>query len=347
MKGTGREPRAPLLAPMSPHPDPSPAPIALSAEDLGRLAAALDAARAKGLAFRRTIAAFESDVRRLAARHFAGLDLPPTAERVSAYVAGAALEDLVLACACEAGDTGAWAAFDQLHRDRLIGYAVRRGISGADADAVVSDVVGDLFAPPTRGGAKSVLGTYDGSGSLFGWLSIVVLRRIAGAARSRKTQSLDALVESGAAESTRTRAGIEPTPAPDEPLRASEATTRFAEAFREAWSELSPQERLALVAKHRDGLTQRRAGEILGVGEARVSRVIASGVRKLMEALSARGFPGDGESDPAVLQSLAAAIGKRLASFGPLDHPRGTGSAGRRPPDGGPETTVEGRVRHS
>jgi RNA polymerase sigma factor (sigma-70 family) len=326
---------------------PPPNAAALSKDDLERLAAALEAARGKGLAFDRTIASFESDVRRLAGRHFGQLGLPPTAERVASYVAGAALEDLVLACACEAGDAGAWAAFDQCYRDRLVGYAVRRGISGADADAVVSDVIGDLCAPPTRGTTRSILGTYDGSGSLFGWLSIVVLRRIAGAARSRKPLSLDALADAGAADHATPRAGVAAPAEPDDHLHEAEVTMRFAEAFRAAWAGLSPQERLALVAKHRDGLTQRRAGEILGVGEARASRVVAAGVGKLMEALRAQGFPGDGEADPAVMRSLAAEIGRRLASFGPLDHPRGAGSAGRGPAEGGLGTQVPGRVRHS
>ncbi len=324
-----------------------PIAAALSAGDVAHLSAALDAARGKGLAFGRTLASFEADVARLAARHFGGLALEPTAERVSTYVASAALEDLVLACACEAGDAGAWAAFDQLYRDRLIGYAVRRGISGADGDAVVSDVIGDLFAPPTRGGARSVLGTYDGSGSLFGWLAIVVLRRIAGAARSRKPQSLDAIEDTGSAEQATPRVGIATQPPPDDALHQVEATTRFAEAFADAWAALSAQERLALVVKHRDGHTQRRAGELLGVGEARASRIVAAGVAKLVEALEARGFPRDTDADPALLRSLATEIGRRLASFGPVEHPKGVGSAGRSPPDGGPGTSVPGRVRHS
>lgn len=322
----------------------------LSQGDHDVLSAALEAAREKGLAFSRTLESFESDVRRLAARHLAGLEVEPSAERVSRYVGSAALEDLVLACACEAGDGGAWAAFDQLYRDRLTGFAVRRGLAGSNADAVVSDVIGDLFAPPTRGGTRSVLGTYDGSGSLFGWLSIVVLRRIAGAARARKPQSLDALDESGVAKHTALRPGVTSPPTPDDLVHRDEVTARFASAFDVAWQGLSGQERLALVAKHRDGLTQRRAGEYLGVGEARASRIVAAGVGKLMESLRNSGFPGGGESDPDVLSSLAAAIGRRLASFGPVERPSIAktpiaGTAGRRPPEGGSATSVPGRVR--
>ena len=314
--------------------------------DRSKLLAALDAARTKGLAFGRTPASFEGDVRRLAARHFTTLGLDPTPERVSTYVGSAALEDLVLACACEAGDAGAWAAFDQIYRDRLIGYAVRRGVCGADADGVVSDVVGDLFAPPTRGDARSVLGTYDGSGSLFGWLAIVVLRRIAGEARRRKPRSLDAIEEAEGGTPADARPGAAPTPSPDDALHAVETTERFADAFRRAFEGLSAQERLALVAKHRDGLTQRRAGEILGVGEARASRIVAAGVRSLMDGLRSSGFPGADDTDPALLRSLAAAIARHLARFGPVEHPPRAGTAGHTPPEGGPGTRVPGRVRH-
>jgi len=329
---------------MPPPEDPAPAPVALREEDRSALRSALDAARARGLAFGRTLDRLEADVRRLGGRHLASLGLAPTSERVRAYVARAALEDLVLACACEARDVGAWDAFDQLYRDRLVGFAVRRGVSGADADGIVADVFGDLFAPPPRGGARSLLGTFDGSGSLFGWLSIVVLRRIAGAARTRKAQSLDAL-EATVSEPATPRPGLPPSPAPPDVLHLSESTARFAAAFHRAWEGLTGQERLALVAKHRDGLTQRRAGELLGVGEARASRIVSAAVGKLADSLREAGFPGDDESDATVVRALADAIGRRLASSGPLEHLQGVGSAGLPSPEGGCGTSVPRPVR--
>jgi RNA polymerase sigma factor (sigma-70 family) len=323
---------------------PAPAPVRLGDPDRQALAAALARTKEKGLAFARTLPLLEADVARLGARHLAGLGLEPTPERVANYVARAALEDLVLACACEAGDVGSWDTLDQLYRDRLVGFGIRRGISGADADGIVSDVFGDLYAPPPSGGARTLLGTFDASGSLFGWLSIVVLRRIAGAARSRRGQSLDALEEAADVETT-PRPGIPSPPPPPLVLVEAESTARFAAAFAEAFERLTGQERLALVAKHRDGLTQRRIGDLLGVGEARVSRIVSAGVATLAAALYGAGFPPD-STDGSDLAALAAAVGSHLARSGPVGRPSGAGTAGDAPAGGAPGTSVPGSVRH-
>ncbi len=155
---------------------------------------------------------------------------------------------------------------------------MRRGLSSEAAVATVQDVLGDLALPPSNGAARTVLGTYDGTGNLFSWLSIVLVRRIAGDARKKKPASLDADPDGGG-HPERTPSG-RTVPEPAGLAADDEARRRFAAALERAWQGLSSQERLALVAKHRDGWSQRQVGALLGLGEARVSRIVSAAVEE-------------------------------------------------------------------
>ncbi len=255
--------------------------------------------------------AFEARVASLAAAQLRRLGLAVEAAGLCACVERAALADLALACACEAGSASAWASFTRAFGPRLEGFAVRRGLCSPDAEALVGDVLGDLAAPPPRGATRTLLGTYDGSGSLFGWLSVVVLRRIAGQARRRRPQALEALGAEREQDLAPHRAARPPTPSAA--VESAETAARFAAAFAAAFDALKAQQRLALVLKHRDGCSQREVAALLGVGEARVSGVVSAAVATLVERLGSLA-PPDAPADETAWQSCAAAIARHLAS---------------------------------
>jgi RNA polymerase sigma factor (sigma-70 family) len=273
-------------------------------------------------------AAYEAHVVAAATRHWAALALAPSADRLAEHVASGAMSDLYLAAACDAGSPGAWEVLAERLRPRLEGFAVRRGLASNEAEARVQDLLGDLALPPPRGGARTLLATYDGSGSFFGWLCVVLLRRIAGAARSRKPVSLDARPAEDVDASVPVGAG---RPAPDPATEAvgAEQVARFDGALAHAWAGLRDQERLALLLKHRDGLRQRQIATLLGVGEPRVSRIVAAAVERLRAGLA--GVFGaiarpDEATDPA---ALAAAVARLLARNPSPARPTGAGDRDR------------------
>lgn len=252
----------------------------------------------------------------LARAHLARLDLAPSPGRLENVLDRAALADLYLASACDAQCPRSWDTLHARFAARLEGYAVRRGLASGEAESVVQDLFGDLAAPAPGNRARTVLGTYDGTGSLFGWLAVVLTRRIAGRARKRRPQSLDAQ-DAGVGEAARpANPDAVPVPPPAS-LVGHEDAQRLTAAFAEAWERLKAQERLALVLKHRDGLSQREVAVQLGVGEARVSRVVSAAVATLAGAMrAALGDDGGVERGAPTWDALALAVGRHLATCG-------------------------------
>ena len=283
------------------------------------------------------LAEFHARAVALAKSHLARLDLAASATRIANVLDRAALADLYLATACEAQCTGSWDVLHARFATRLEGYAVRRGLSSGEAEAVVQDLFGDLASPPPGNRARTVLGTYDGTGSLFGWLSVVLTRRIAGQARKRRPQSLDAQ-DAAVGEAARPASADAQSVPPPASLVSSEDSKRLTAAFTGAWERLKPQERLALVLKHRDGTSQRDVATFLGVGEARVSRIVSAAVETLASAMRrALGDDRGVERGAATWDALALAVGRHLATCGsrsipPRDTPARPG--GGSPPAG-------------
>jgi len=191
-------------------------------------------------------------------------------------------EEIFLAIACEEHVPGAWEAFTRSHADALKQAAARHRAPGTDSEEIAEGLVGDLFSPPAGGGSRTRLGTWDGSGPLGAWLLAVLKNRFLDALRStdgeaRRRESVGRAAGPGAAER-----------AVDDPARVYlEAEERFAfeNRLKDAWETLSPTEMLALTLKFRDGRSQVEIAGLLGVGEPRVSRLVASATRKLRERL--------------------------------------------------------------
>lgn len=191
--------------------------------------------------------------------------------------------DLYLATACDAGDSAAWEVLDRAYTPQLRGLLRKHGATEAEAAEMLADLPGLLCEPPPLAQARTRIGTYDGSGLLVSWLSIFVLRTVNARRKQRTGESLGA--QDPAAEAGSTRAGALPG------VLVSEALQRFQAAVAGAWETLTDRERLGILLKYRDNLSGRETARVLGVGEPRVSRLLAAGLEKIRAAV-ARGMPG-------------------------------------------------------
>ncbi len=223
-----------------------------------------------------------------------------------AIVPGLALEDLYLARGCEHGSERGWTHLDNEYRSRLTGLALRRGAKGVDPEDVTSGLLADLALPPTRGGARTRLGTFGGVGSLWAWLAVALVRRLQRETQKRRAATGD-LFEGDLGVPAEGEASTDD----------AESAAALEAALRQGWAALAPEERCAIVWKHRDGLKQRRIGALLGAAEYQVSRWITRGIGKLREAvgrdLEAEPAPEPGAARHAL---FGAAVARLLASSG-------------------------------
>jgi RNA polymerase sigma factor (sigma-70 family) len=243
-----------------------------------------------------------------------------SADRQSDALAAAHGADLFLSIACETDVPDAWRVLVERVLVTLGPVAGRRGASPAEAHELLAELPGELCAPPPSGGARTRIGTYDGSGSLFAWLAVIIARRVAdahraGGSRSRPpVLSLDARGgDAGAAEVASDRSAP-----PEGRVLEQEAVRNLRSALREVWDRLTDREALALLWKHRDGLSQRDIARILDVGEPRVSRILDGAVAKLREGLSRRITAPSGPGSDSAWAHLAEALGSHLASAVPF-----------------------------
>lgn len=241
-------------------------------------------------------------------------------------VARAALTDLYLSLACDDLTEHAWPVLVARFTRPLRAVASR--MRRTDAEEAACELLDDL-ATPGPDGSRTRLGGFDGRGSLLGWLTAILVRRVWKSGRrsdSRLAVSLDA-GEGVQGPHGSDRAGQDSDGAdPAERVADAETAAVLDRAFARAWDDLTSRERLALLLKHRDGRTQREVAATLGVGEPRVSRLVGAAVEKLrggvIAALPSAG--GDGLRDRA-LALLAARIAVRLART-PLERPPSKGS---------------------
>jgi RNA polymerase sigma factor (sigma-70 family) len=255
----------------------------------------------------------------------------PPPEVVEAQIARGGYSDLYLSLACERGDARAWAAFAGAFAPRLAGLARSRGISPADAESIAADLLGDLSLPPVRGAAKMLIGTFDATGSLWGWLAVILVRRIGQAVRARGGRAEEGLLDEEAEAAPTGRVAADPA----ESAADAEAAEALGQAVEEALDRTTERERLALLWKYRDGLAQREIAALLGVGEPRVSRLIDQSLAKITASVKARlgslTLPG-GRSGEAAWRALRDSLALRMARFPAAEpHPRREGTRPGRP----------------
>jgi len=232
--------------------------------------------------------AFETFARRALHAARAGTDAPGQVGHALDRLAG---EDLYLAVLCDEGVPRAWEVLLARYLPRLTGLLKHHGASEEQAEDVLRELPGELTTPPARGGARTRIGTFEGTASLFSWLAVIVLRRFADRLRAPAQAFADP-------DRDQERRGTAPDPA--DLFLEEETARRFGDALRLAWATLTPREALALAFKFRQGVPQRTMARLLGVGEARVSRLVHTGIARLKAAIEERGGDlGEAGTDPA------------------------------------------------
>jgi len=183
-------------------------------------------------------------------------------------------DDLFLAIACELETPRAWARLVEVYARRVdglarsIGHDVRGGSVGRD-------LLADLASPPGSGRTRTRIGTYDGSGSLFAWLA-VILRR-GGATRARRKTPTPDSVEPSALDARRAASDSDTFAA----LVDAEEGERIVHALQAAWSTLSPREQLALHFKFGEALRLKEIGLLLGLSESGTSRLVTGALEQM------------------------------------------------------------------
>jgi RNA polymerase sigma factor (sigma-70 family) len=251
----------------------------------------------------------------------AGLERTPAAARET--LGRTARADLALAVACDEGVSGAWEALVARLLPRFAGLARKRSLSDADADALASDVLSELSMPVTRGGARTLLGTFDGSGSLFAWGAVILVRRLSKAAR--RASRREAAAKAAEARADPTGDDARTADDPSSAILDADALARFDGALRRAWERLAERERLALAYRYLDGVPQTTIAKVLGISEAHTSRLVTGAVARLRSAVGAEASGLEGGE--RLWASLAQALRSRLASTSasePLPRGRGT-----------------------
>jgi RNA polymerase sigma-70 factor, ECF subfamily len=203
----------------------------------------------------------------------------PSVADVDRYLSGLRLEDLALACACAAGDEGAWEHFVLEYRPVLYRAGDALDPSGEGRE-LADSLYADLYGIRDREGARQSLFRYfHGRSSLATWLRAVLSQR----------------------HVDRLRAGrrLEPLPDDDSPAAVPEGRSApdpdrrrlldwLNTALAWAIAALDPKDRLRLGCYYAQRLTLAQIGRMLGEHEATVSRQLARTRRDIRRAVEAR-----------------------------------------------------------
>jgi len=180
--------------------------------------------------------------------------------------------ELFLTTACASGDGAAWQAF-HLRYHGVIQKAARHCTENAsEAQELSESMMSDLFLPvSTASGTKTnKIGQYDGTGSLEGWIKVVVTRMaIDQIRRSQKQISLEEL--DGELES---RAGIQQQIVSTVGVDIPAASKMFVASLNHAMNQLGTQDKLILSLYYMEDLSLKEIGRLIKVHESTVSRTL-------------------------------------------------------------------------
>jgi RNA polymerase sigma-70 factor, ECF subfamily len=215
---------------------------------------------------------FAQALERSAARAFPTAS--PDRNELANYLESLRLEDLALACACEAGDETAWDHFMREHRPTLYRAADSLDPSGGArdlADSLYAELYGLDSGSSVR---KSLFRYFHGRSSLTTWLRTVLSQRHVDRIRAgRRTAPLPE------EETSPAIAVASDPPDPDRPRYLE----LIQQALERATVRLAPRDRLRLAWYYVQGLTLAQVGRLTNEHEATVSRQLARTRRALRE----------------------------------------------------------------
>ena len=183
----------------------------------------------------------------------------PSAEQPAAFLRSLRLSDLALARACALGNERAWERFLALYRQPLTRAAI--AITGSDtlgrelADALYAELYGLNLRDGQR---RSPLDSYQGRGSLLGWLRTTLAQRHVD--HHRKTWREEPLPEA-----TGDSPANDPTAPTPEPAPEPEELTLLASAIQHCLARQSTEDRFLLAAYYLDRRTLARSREFQAI----------------------------------------------------------------------------------
>ena len=216
---------------------------------------------------------------------------------IERYLDALHLEDLALACACAAGDEGAWEHF--VREQRPVLYRAADALDpGGGARDLADSLYADLFGLREREGERQSLFRYfHGRSSLTTWLRAVLAQRYVD--RLRANRRLEPLPdEESSAALTAPATLIDPARQRDLEL--------IRESLERAVAGLAPRDRLRLRCYYAQELTLKETGRLLGEHEATCSRQLARTRRALRDAIERQLRVEYGLSDEQVTQCFAS-----------------------------------------
>jgi len=172
------------------------------------------------------------------------------------------LQDLALAHACAAGHERAWEAFMVRYRSKLYDMASAIARESSAARELADGLYAELYGTSLKNEKRiSKLSSYNGRGSLDGWLRTVLAQEFVN--RYRKQRRLVSLEEE-------TEAGQQfASPQPESQISAD---SRMEIATDEALAGLSPDDRFLLAAYYLDQRTLAEIALALQLHESTISR---------------------------------------------------------------------------
>ena len=245
---------------------------------------------------------FQAALEASVAHAFAGK--APAAADVERYAQALHLEDLALACACEAGHDAAWEHFVRQHRPVLYRAADAIDPSGGARD-LADALYADLFGLKERQGERqSLLRYFHGRSSLATWLRAVLSQRHID--RLRRDRRLDPLPDDAgsAAEAALASPPGPGTADPDRPRHLQLMQL----ALRAAIAALAPRDRLRLSLYYAQDMTLAAIGRALKEHEATASRHLTRTREAIRSAVHGRLREEHGLDDRAIEECFASVV---------------------------------------
>ena len=196
---------------------------------------------------------------------------------VGNFLAALRLEELVLARACAAGDNRAWEVFLNRYRATLYESAYKIAKEESAARGLADSLYAALYGVDAKGQQRtSKLRSYQGRGSLQGWLRTVVAQEYVNLYRAtRRETSLDAALDEG----QQFEAGE---------TDVSVADPRAEVAAAEELTALPAEERFLLAAYYLDRRTLAEIAKLQGVHESTISRKLERVTSELRKRIRKR-----------------------------------------------------------
>ncbi|MEQ8765230.1 MAG: sigma-70 family RNA polymerase sigma factor [Planctomycetota bacterium] len=224
---------------------------------------------------------FEGETLLRALRRLSRMEHRAEPTKLKQVIENTVLEDVFLAIACDRNAAEAWQTLVAHVRPTLCQRAMRLGVVRAEAEELSDEVISSLAAAGLAG--RSLLARYEGAGTLVGWLTVILSRRLADRRRREaRARTMQAPLRSAAGEASR-------LVGPLDQASESELLLSWRRKLQSAWRGLTAKESLVLGLRFRDGLALREIAGRLGIGMPRISRILRNATDKVRQSLSRLG----------------------------------------------------------